>query len=429
MMLPAVYTKAGLKKTSPDFRVEAIISDGMWYSFSKWKRLAQVTDEELQSWIDRNLESGDLLQSLTGAKSYRVGHEYIKDWHRRHGAPEGMQLLDFLFPPRIWGGMTEIEGFLEAPLREIGIVSFICASNVADEVIEALRGVARVRIDQKGNYKAYGLSASYIKEIIQGIFAKHPSMATDKIYSRNESKRREMVDFSNGYANSIVHFYVEFGKSLAKKEKETIQIFLPDYEDQRSQMVMWVITAIEKFDESASVPFSGYLDSVLKRWPYDLPMLFLGKDLSSFQRERSRALTRLREKAGDEDGTGNYSAKSLAEEMGISSGEFTDLEESHKAWLRSQTATTLTWGETAEEKSSTNVMEPIEVAESDLELASKISYAIINAALKTELYDDALLTISQIDLHDIDMKKLAELSQDFVVALGQQLELLDGNSE
>ena len=32
---------------------------------------------------------------------------------------------------------------------------------------------------------------------------------------------------------------LEFGKSLAKKEKETIQIFLPDYEDQRSQMVMY----------------------------------------------------------------------------------------------------------------------------------------------------------------------------------------------
>lgn len=421
-MLPSLYTRASLKKESSTFRIEAIISDGMWYSFSKWKRLAQVTDEELQGWIDDSLKSGDLIQSKTGAKSFRVGHEYIKDWHREHGAPDNMQLLDFLFPPRIWGGMTEIEGFLEAPLREIGIVSFICASHVADEVIEALRGIARVRVDQKGNYKAYGLSAGYIKEIIQGIFAKYPTMDTDKIYSRNESKRREMVDFSSAYANSIVHFYVEFGKSLAKKEKETIQIFLPDYEDQRSQMVMWVITAIEKFDESASVPFSGYLDSVLKRWPYDLPMLFLGKDLSTFQRERSRALTRLREKAGDEDGTTSFSAKAISEEMGLDSFEFTDLEESHKAWLRSQTATTLTWGETAEEKSSTNVMEPLETAASDLELASRISEAIVNAALKTGLYDDALVTASQIDLHDIDMRKLAELSQDFVVALGKQLE-------
>lgn len=422
MMLPAVYSKASLKKESTDFRIEAIIADGMWYSFSKWKRLAQVTDEQLQNWIDQATESGDLIQSKTGAKSYRVNHQYIQEWHRINGAPEGMQLLDFLFPPRIWGGMTEIEGFLEAPLREIGIVSFVCAANVAEEVVEALRGIARVRVDQKGNYKAYGLSAGYIKEIIKGIFAKHPTGTTDKLYSRNESKRREMADFSNAYANSIVHFYVEFGKSLAKKEKETIQIFLPDYEDQRSQMVMWVITAIEKFDESASVPFSGYLDSVLKRWPYDLPMLFLGKDLSTFQRERSRAITRLREKHNDKDGVMNFTAKTISEEMGLSSIEFGDLEESHKAWLRSQTATTLTWGETAEEKSASNVMEGSDDSLTNILLASDISESIIDAALETGLYDDALTTISQIDLHDIDMKRLANLSMDFVIALGKQLE-------
>lgn len=421
-MLPAVYSKATLKKEAPDFRIEAIIADGMWYSFSKWKRLAQVTDEQLQDWIDRATENGDLIQSKTGAKSYRVNHHYIQEWHRINGAPEGMQLLDFLFPPRIWGGITEIEGFLDAPLREIGIVSFVCAANVAEEVIEALRGIARVRVDQKGNYKAYGLSAGYIKEIIKSIFAKHPTGTSDKLYSRNESKRREMADFSNAYANSIVHFYVEFGKSLAKKEKETIQIFLPDYEDQRSQMVMWVITAIEKFDESASVPFSGYLDSVLKRWPYDLPMLFLGKDLSTFQRERSRAITRLREKHNDTDGVMNFTAKTISEEMGLSSIEFGDLEESHKAWLRSQTATTLTWGETAEEKSASSVMEGSDDSVTNILLASDISESIIAAALETGLYDDALVTISQIDLHDIDMKKLADLSMDFVIALGKQLE-------
>ena len=71
MMLPAVYTRSSLKKQSPTFRIEAIISDGMWYSFSKWKRLAQVTDEELQEFIDDSLNSGELIQSKTGAKSFR----------------------------------------------------------------------------------------------------------------------------------------------------------------------------------------------------------------------------------------------------------------------------------------------------------------------------------------------------------------------
>lgn len=421
-MSPAVYSKATLKKEPVKFRIEAIVSDGMWYSFEKWKRLAQVSESELQEWIDKSLANGQLIQSETGAKSYRVGHEFIKEWYSENRLPEGVdQLLDFLFPPRIWGGMTEVEGFLEAPLRDICIVSFICASHVADEVTEALKGVARVRVDRRGDYKAYGLSVPYIKKIIQGVFEKHPDADTGRIYSRNEFKRREMVDFSRAYVDSIVDFYVDFGKSLAKKQKETIQIFLPDYQDQRSQMVMWVITAIEKFDESASVPFSGYLDSVLKRWPYDLATDYLGKDLSAFQRERSRALTRLREKHGDTEGKLTFTSRELAEEIGLSNSEFTDLEESHKAWNRSQNATTLTWGETTEERSATDVMEPLETGISNFELANTISSAIVEAALKTGLYDDAFITISQLDLHEIDMKKMGQLSMDFVVALGEEM--------
>lgn len=421
-MSPAVYSKATLKKEPVQFRIESIVSDGMWYSFEKWKRLAQVTEAELQEWIDKSLANGQLIQSETGAKSFRVGHEFIKEWYAENRLPEGVdQLLDFLFPPRIWGGMTEVEGFLEAPLRDICIVSFICSSHVADEVTEALKGVARVRVDRRGDYKAYGLSVPYIKKIIQGVFEKHPDANTGRIYSRNEFKRREMVDFSRAYVDSIVDFYVDFGKSLAKKQKETIQIFLPDYQDQRSQMVMWVITAIEKFDESASVPFSGYLDSVLKRWPYDLATDYLGKDLSAFQRERSRALARLREKHGDTEGKLTFTSKELAEEIGLSNSEFTDLEESHKAWMHSQTATTLTWGETTEERSATDVMEPLEGGSSNFELANTISCAIIEAALKTGLHDDALMTISQLDLHEIDMKKMGQLSMDFVVALGEEM--------
>lgn len=421
-MSPAVYSKATLKKESVQFRIEAIVSDGMWYSFEKWKRLAQVTENELTSWITEAMADGRLIQSETGAKSYRVGHEFIKEWYIENRLPDGtIQLLDFLFPPRIWGGMTEVEGFLEAPLRDICIVSFICSSHVADEITEALKGVARVRIDRRGDYKAYGLSVPYIKKIIQGIFETHHEAHTGRIYSRNEFKRREMVDFSRSYVDSIVDFYVDFGKSLAKKQKETIQIFLPDYEDQRSQMVMWVITAIEKFDESASVPFSGYLDSVLKRWPYDLATDYLGKDLSAFQRERSRALARLRVSHNDTEGKRTFTNKELAEEIGLSNSEFTDLEESHKAWMRSQTATTLTWGETSEERSAIDVMEPTETALSNFELANQISYAIVEAALRTGLYDDALITISQLDLHEIDMKKMGQLSMDFVVALGEEM--------
>lgn len=419
MMIPSVYTKAQLAKEPVDFRIEAIVSDGMWYSLEKWKRLASVTDEQLQDWIDRGLQGGYLHQSKTGAKSYRVGYEYVKEWYKKHPVPPGKQLLSFLFPPRLWGGITEVEGFLQAPLREISIVSFICSSEVAAEVTEALRGVARVRVDRRGDYKAYGLSVPYIKAIIESVFAKHPSSETGRIYSRNKFFRREMVDFPKAYANEIVNFYMKFSESLTKSQRETIKIFLPNTEDQETQMVIWVITAIEKLDEKASVPFSGYLDSVLKRWPFDLPMDLLGKDLSSFQRERSKAIARLREKHG-KDHAKSFPAAEVALEMGINTEEFSDFEESHKAWARSQNATSLTWAETSEEKPAEDLM-TANSSPFDFGLAHRISKAAVEAALKTGHYGDAFAIIEQLDIHDVDMGKIEELSPEFVVALGEAL--------
>ena len=78
---------------------------------------------------------------------------------RSHDLTVKDRLVDFLFPPRIWDGVTEAEGFEDAPLRSVGIVTFVCDSNVANEAIDALQGIARVRESQAGTYKAYGLNA------------------------------------------------------------------------------------------------------------------------------------------------------------------------------------------------------------------------------------------------------------------------------
>lgn len=422
-MSEAIYSKASFKTQDANFRIEIIISDGMWYDFIKWRKLSKVTEEELSIWIEKKLGTGELLQSDTGARSYRYPHESILKFYKEHELDVKAQLVDFLFPPRIWGGLTETEGFLNAPLREIGIVSFVCIPRVAEEVAVALKGIARVREDQPGSYRAYGLSSPYIKDVITNVFDRHPEIDIGKVYSRAESHRREMVDFNREFGSRIVEFYTKFGKALARREKETIQIFLPDPEDQRSQMIMWVITAIEKFNESASVPFSGYLNSVLKRWPYDLPLQFLGKDLSEFQRKKSKALTKLRIDTCEEERS--FTAKEISDEMNISIEEFADLEDKNKTWGRAQNATTITWGETSDEKESTSIMGDGNLSdnETDFILASDLSFAVIDTALSTGLYLDALAIIGQIDASEMDKAKLGMLSKEFVVELGTVLNL------
>lgn len=423
-MNEALYTKITLRRESPDFRIGAVISDGMWYSLTKWRKISRVSEEEINEWIDKHLSNGTLIQSETGAKSYRFPLKSILQWYSDHNIPLGTQLIDSIFPPRIWDNMTEAEGFMNAPLRQIGVVSFNGNSEIADIISESLRGIAKVREVEPGKYKAYCLNANYVKQIVEEELDKNQELlrgTAKKIYSRSEAKRREIVDFTPEFANGLVMFYKTFGKTLVKKEMETIQIFLPDPEDQDSQITLWVLTAIEKFDESTAVPFSGYLNSVLKRWPYDLPSTHLGKDLSSFQRQRSKAVDRLKEKYGEEK---NFSNIELAEAMEMEQSHFNDLEEKHKVWSKSRKPASLTWDENSDEK----MIEPTEQpsSASDIVLAHKLSKAIVQTACNTGLHEDAFAIIAQIDASEINMAQIDSVSESFIQELGVSIGMTEG---
>lgn len=415
------YTKKDLKKLDPDFKIGAIVADGMWYSLPKWRRLAKVTEEEINDWVERHMNNGYLSQSPTGARSYRITHEQVLEWHREHGLEVGDQIFDFIFPARVWDGVTEVEGFLATPLRDIGIVSFRCTTQVANDVTEALRGIARVREAEPGLYKAYGLSANYIKPIITEVFARYPASEAYDTYSRGSSMRRELVDFSEPFAHHMISFYRAFAKSLLKKFMDTIKIYIPEPQDQESQIIAWVIEAIEKFDESASVPFSGYLNSAIKHRPYDLPNRQLGSDLSNYQRDRSRAVNRLREKLGDT--SASFSATTLADEMGMRLSDFTTLEEKHHVWLKTKTATTLTWEENSEEKGGEQVMGSAVTGsrQSDRKQCHALSAALIAAAIHTEKFEDAFSIISQMGAEEINLGKVKAASEDFILRLGVEL--------
>ena len=224
-MNEALYTKISLRRESPDFRIGAVISDGMWYSLTKWRKISRVSEEEINEWIDKRLADGSLIQSETGAKSYRFPLESILQWYNENNIPLGTQLIDSIFPPRIWDNMTEAEGFMNAPLRQIGVVSFNGNTEIASVISEALKGIAKVREVEPGKYKAYCLNASYVKQIVDEELDNNKELLRGipkKIYSRSEAKRREIVDFTPEFANGLVMFYKTFGKTLVKKEMETI---------------------------------------------------------------------------------------------------------------------------------------------------------------------------------------------------------------
>lgn len=430
----ARFTKERFKEQQVNFRIEAIVSDGMWLSQPKWRKQAHVTEDELENWIQRNLPKGVIVQSLTGERSYRMPYDQIIRWYQKQGFVIGEQIFDNIFPVRIWDDKTEVEGFLEAPLREIGMVTFHADGFIADRIKEALRGIGRIRQVFPGEYKVYCLSALATRKVIEPILVEAYGEKERKMYSRNMSYRREMRDFSHEFGYRLVEFYKNFSRSLVKGAQETIDIFIEDREDQESQLIMWVIAAIEKFDESASIPFSGYLSSVLNRWVYDLPDEALGKELSSFQRERSRATKLLRAKKGGEHNR-EFSNEEIASTMGMERAKFFAMESQNKIWSSIRSRSPLTWDESGEEKGqdvdapgeSTVVAAPgtsgqLSV-ETDIKLASKMSYSLVAAALETQDYDSAFSLISQINSDQMDLTKIDNLGAEFVIAFGENMGL------
>lgn len=426
-----LFTKDGFKSQPVEFRIAAIFSDGMWYTKEKIKKYTKASFEEIDEWVEKALEDGIIVGSPSGEASYRMPYDSLVDWHKSNGIEIGSQIIRDIFPARVWDGMTETEGFISAPIREMGAVSFHASPKALNLIKERLEGVAKVRSQEEpGKYKAFCLSASYASAIIEEALdemGEGKSNGYRKTYARQVTKRRDMVDFSPAFAHGLVEFYSKFSKTLVRKEMETIKIFLPEPEDQDSQIMTWVLDAIEKFHQDAPVPFSAYLSKVLSNRPYDLPSIHLGKDLAEFQRLKSKKIKEMR-KANNYPEDHVFDNKEIAEAMGYDMERFKSLDEQNKMWLETRKASSLTWNESPEEKmieSSIYGEVKSSSAPSDIALASKISRSIIRAALSTSKYDDALNMASQVGVSEIDMSSIKSISPEFISTMGRYMGVED----
>lgn len=392
---------------SDEWRIQAVIHDGNWYDFNKWKRVAKVKSEVLDDWIKKNEDS--LISSELG--SYRVGYEKIMEWYKKEDLDIEESLVPSNFPPKLWGKTTETDVFLAAPRRRVGTVSFIAENKeMLDKCENILKGTAKIMPDEAGRHKAHGLSAVHIKNLLsKGLTEKE--FESLQIKTRAVIMQRELLDLPLDWLEEALDFYANtFAPTVLRSSMSTISIYLPDRHDIHSQTMIWVITAMKKFNEDASVPFSGYLSNVLRHWPYDLPDEHLGKELSKFQRERKKAIDQAEEENLNIEG--NVPIEIIAEIMGITLKEYVELNSEHENWLAEKNATTLTWEDSSNEKKGTHVGQTHTVKSNASDL-SRMSIATVKAAVDSEDWDSAYKLISQVDSNDVDLNLASSLSKKF----------------
>lgn len=398
------------------WKIEAVIHDGNWYDPEKWAKVAKVDKKTLLAWIEDNKDI--LIES--GLGSYRVGYDEIIRWYEQEGIDVEESIVPSNFPPKLWGGTTETDVFFNAPRRRVGTISFKVDNNeILDRCVEILKGVGKVMPDEGGRHRAYGLSAIHMKNLLSKGLTESEFESLD-IKTRAILLQRELVDLPPEWLSEAITFYANtFAPSILKSAMSTISIYLPNKEDIHSQIVVWVITAMKKFDENASVPFSGYLSSVLRHWPYDLPNEFLGKDLAKFQRERKKAIELVKEEGYKGD---NISIETLAEKMDIPKDEYIELNSEHENWLAEKNATTLTWEDSANEKKG-KLLGSEAAVKVDIEKMATISLAAVRAGIETKDWDSMIAVISQIDKSDIDQDINEKLSSEFLVSFAKNLGL------
>jgi hypothetical protein len=396
---------------SPDWRINAVIHDGSWYTVGKWAKLAKVKKPIVQKWIEDNSDSVSLINVDS---SYRVGYDEVMNWYSKQ---QGISIHDRIvpnnFPPKIWDGQTEVEALINTPRRRVTEVTITPDDRkLLDKCKSVLRGTAIVRFYRSGIYRVCGLSPNFIEQTLRrGLSTQE--FATIKPGRRTIMHYRELSDFSPDFLNNALAFYVPFARTMLRPRMSTLKIYLPTRNDVDMQIAMWVMVALRKFDEKQPVPFSGYLSRVLSFWPYDLPDEALGKELSGFQRNRQKAINKLTRSRNEM----HIAEDLIIKEMGIDEDKYRELIKQYRSWLAEHNASEITWENSTNEREG-ELMWSGEKHNEDTELAHNVSMGICDAALQTNDFRQALQIIATLgSIEEENYSALKNINDDFKASM------------
>jgi len=183
---------------------------------------------------------------------------------------------------------------------------------------------------------------------------------------------------------------------------ETIRIFLETNEAIYSKITEWVLTAIQKYDETQSVPFSGYLANVLRSWPYDLPSEEYGKQLSAFHRNRQKLIKECNKKNEPVP-----EPRELAEILGITYEEYLEFDFEYNNWRKKKFAEEIVFDKNkGNEKKAYNLMS--KKTTEDLDQSYNFSKMILRLFRETKDAKSVYALLTN-DLDNIDSSFKEEL--------------------
>lgn len=396
-----------------DFRINAVIHSGQWYTFDKWLKLSQVDKEDLIKYLEETT-----IPIIHKQNSYRVDSKEVFKWYHENNLNIEEAIVPNDFSPRVWGGKTEVDVLLETPQHISNILLVYCNDiNVLYKIKNISRGYAWcVYRENKKQLKIYTTSFKYIEQILT-------SQLTDREFNSLvirytvQRKWRSLSDFDEDFLGGFLMFYSNFSKQCLKPHMETIKTYINSHEDIESQIREWIMIALNKFDEKETVPFSAYLNRYLQFRPYELGNELLGDDLANFQKEHSRAVKELASELNVDIKLVDENL--VREKMGYSDkNEYFSLLERTIEFNSLKVARDINWEEKNNEKQGSSIFDRKEKNEHDRRRQTEISKAIIKATIETERYEDLETLLS----NNFDALKYLNVSNEYKMSLLKQLQ-------
>lgn len=396
-----------------DFRINAVIHSGQWYTFDKWLKLSQVDREDLVKYLEETT-----VPIIHKQNSYRVDSEEVFRWYHENNLNIEEAIVPNDFSPRVWGGKTEVDVLLETPQHISNILLVYCDDvNVLYKIKSILRGYAWcVYRENKKQLKIYTTSFKYIEQILTSQLTCREFNSLVIRYTV-QRKWRSLSDFDEDFLGGFLMFYSNFSKQCLKPHMETIKTYINSHEDIESQIREWIMIALNKFDEKETVPFSAYLNRYLQFRPYELGNELLGDDLANFQKEHSRAVKELASELNVDIKLVDENL--VREKMGYSDkNEYFSLLERTIEFNSLKVARDINWEEKNNEKQGSSIFDRKEKNEHDRRRQTEISKAIIKATIETKRYEDLETLLS----NNFDALKYLNVSNEYKMSLLKQLQ-------
>lgn len=396
-----------------NFRINAVIHSGQWYTFDKWLKLSQVDKEDLVKYLEETT-----VPIIHKQNSYRVNSEEVFRWYRENNLNIEEAIVPNDFSPRVWGGKTEVDVLLETPQHVSNILLVYCNDiNVLYKIKNILRGYAWcVYRENKKQLKIYTTSFKYIEQILTSQLTGREFNSLVIRYTV-QRKWRSLSDFDEDFLGGFLMFYSNFSKQCLKPHMETIKTYINSHEDIESQIREWIMIALNKFDEKETVPFSAYLNRYLQFRPYELGNELLGDDLANFQKEHSRAVKELASELNVDIKLVDENL--VRERIGYSDkNEYFSLLERTIEFNSLKVARDINWEEKNNEKQGSSIFEKKEKNEHDRRRQTEISKAVIKAAIETRKYEDLETLLS----NNFSALKYLNVSNEYKMSLLKQLQ-------